>query len=1111
MDKETVRSQSNNQLLSRIANDKVLEDRVLAAYLYYKDKKDYNNTKITDREEYKGLEYILHCRGKVSNGIVEVDINRLLEETNNLNTTHELRIGLETLQILLKYLRTNQESTKGIIDSINRSKDNIIRVLEDKLSVSHYVIRIIIREIVKEMVYLLGESVIRSSIWSENNRLDIQLEIEENTKEITEEEIELLNDKMKGSTMVKILNRTDSSAYSHLLSKVQSNSTGSRNIKQLITKMTERTKENILNKLLKEKSLNAIYFISALDTTKEIERYCTTANEEIRIEYLEALVQRTEFTKDTPELVLQWMKYNQIILTKEGQKRTRIFIRAFLKKIKNKYLRRCIYLHTQNIEEEECTKIEGIFKQIVKIAIEMSQSTNYCRQLQGLHYLYSISQIPECNTFLSEDTKKNIIFSTLTTTHKEIREISSLFPVDITLKEIKEAFTQHNSSMLNGVVLLLQQEIIRAIAREENINGMKEKINEIITFVLSYLDQNINTTLVYTYRAIHVLWSIFNVSTGYILILDQNRLNPEVLVANQKRRTKNIPPIDLLSTGILIPSERINKIYYDVIENMFNRSVKVLENKEIYCSIDRNITGIDLLDKEEEIDLLEREEKEERTKHYFILHWYILRECCMYQCIRGIITREVSVIDTLLETLFRLGGHLGAIMVIPQCIKILLIHNDSSEQRLALAKEAFRKIEANNFKTVRRDGGIPCAFKAISGSEQNIKDKQSTHYIMRTAIQNAFRQIDSITDRKEVETEEQSKSKEEKEIERTMSIIQTIAFGKENKEERVKSLRSLIHYINIVKGVAGDTVFRYDVRIYEPALFQLATSLLAHADWTVQNAALMLYSTLIKKMCKETVNELVLEEKKACYTKTTINKDSRQVVLRSLKVYDSQRNVTGVFCCLVFFSRVPSLLKTEEEWLLQMNRSKYPQRIKDKIDSILNRIPADYSEEILIDNEHDKIPEEIVSALRIAQTNHSECIPSEHKGISEDNHLTDIDNNKDLNKTEHKTEAICKSAVEIEALLEAISNENPQIREYALSALKVSHSYEYTMRQLLKKTSCKECLRKLLHRRRSQGPILEETEIFPQEHANPFRDISYELSILDNCIISASNQSTNHR
>ncbi|OAG29479.1 hypothetical protein NEDG_00612 [Nematocida displodere] len=989
-------------LFEAITRSRTVEEKLFAAHKYFSTASKEAHC----LETLEGINYLAMVKGKISNRIdITEEIDKIYRTLSQTLSTHHLRVGLEVVVLHVSKLIKSTAITEipEALSHIATRTDVLIPLLNEKMLTSHYVIRMLIKEIVKELVKAFGEEVLESSLWSPQNRATLLLALSTSEVLPTEEEVRLLNDKEKGESIVTMLQKAEPSTYTEYLNLIECNAVGARNLRVLSKKVSADVRKAVLSALLGAGSLNAVYFVTAREELKEyLVRDCPICdNEEIRTEYLEAVAQRIEASGETVSRVASWLERNQFLGGKEAQKRARASFDVFTRKIKNGFLKRHYYLESVRQEDPALAETVKCFKHIVAIVLTMCASENGFRHLQGLYYLQILQSYPETTAMLSEKEVQRIVLQSISTMQKETREIASKFSVAITPEEVVASVFSPDPSLVYGAALLFTSQ-------------PNSDRNKLIQLTLGALKES--KTLSQTHRAVHVLWSVFNGASGVNILVEGNRLNPYIISEQAKRKAKNMPKLNLS------PPKNYTDSIYTIqlchIVPLFFQSLSVLQARDIYASTTTtaSLSG-------------------EQPSELFAHHWYILKECSMFLTVFSITSGSTRLVDLFFDTLLKLGGHVGAIMVLSQCIKNILVFFGCPAMRLAYAEALITAVTTKTFKTVRRDGGIPYAFKALSASESMLKHKKTTHYIMKTVIGMAFDLI-----------------------------------GEGLPSQAPASSENTIHCLNILKGVCNDGIFRYDMREYEPSLFQLSISLISHGNWKIRNAALMLYTTLIKKMCKDTLNALPSSSASAKYAKISVRDGSRKVLLESLAAFDRATDENGVFSCLVFFARVPYLEEEEERALAQLQaqaQARYSQRTTQKIAAILTKV-ADTSSNAEIVNAHHQIP------LHVA---------------------TEAERLKDA----LSPQSAPLSTLDTLSLLSILGSEEETVRKHVLNRLGTKHTYEDTVQRLLKNTTEKD-KKALIAEIEAISSLKAEPEpdaLFHPERSNMFRDTAFEISTIN--------------
>ncbi|KAI5154575.1 hypothetical protein NEPAR06_1229 [Nematocida parisii] len=1022
-----------------------------------------SNIEDVDDMKCSCIDYLVFLKGALTNDkLVWNKLVKVIKKVRELKTTHELRVGYETILLLAKQMRKVTESsglikrgtenttkieTPGCI--LKDNEDLLVETLNSIMSNSHFVIRNIIKNIVKELVGgCLESSLLNNVNWSVHNRTSITLSMKSVRLSASEGDIFLLNDKKSGDKITKLLLLADHMQYAKMLQEVDFTSVGARNIRILSSKLSNAIRREIFAILVEHGSLNCVFFTDACSVIPEDmhEKCIGTKNENVRVEYFESLLKDQATIESRLGKIVRWLQYNQILMANENQKRVRLLFYTVVKAMRYKVVTKYKYLVENQLEDNKNQKSMVLFKEIIEIVLGMAESTNYCRVLQGLHYLKVLIETKDVQDHVPEKRFKEIILNALTETHKEVREISASFKMDITAKQIDSAVKSTQNSELHGMALLLADNIT-----EKN----RDVIQQIMKNALERIQNAQDLSNVH--KDIHVLWSVFNALPADRIFLEGNRINPAHIVETKKRKSFGMPGLNILETYKIDLAYDISDIYNEFILPLFRKSLKILQTREIYLSEHTEV-------------LHTSKERDEETTSY-LLSWYAIRECIMFIAVHAITTNNVQCLDILTDALLTVGGHLGVIMIASDVIKSILLFCDAPETTLNYAKDLMNLITTKDLKNIRRDGGIPYAFKALSASEGNSKSKIATHYVMKEALQRSFMLIENrfvfkpVRDNFEL-TFSSDCGISQLQMEKDVSSV----------EPKIENEKYLIHYLNVLKSISSDGIFKYDMRVYEPSLFLLSAMLISHSNWKVRNTSLMLYTTLIKKMCKETLNTL----EDARYSKISVNSTSKKVLCDCLEYFTAQNDKNGIFSCIVFFLRINLIDERERGLLSKIRATSSCKRTCKKIDQILHKT-AEPANDIII-SAHTVIPRDVENILAMLVSN-------------EDENAVGVYN------TGKKCAGIDSGCMKLESeILNILGSEDEYIRDYVVNKYMPNSSYEYALHALVYRARCKVCLKARIDSSMAQMQCILGSEQFPSERLNMFRDFSYELSLLQRAL-----------
>ncbi|KAI5134374.1 hypothetical protein NEAUS07_0831 [Nematocida ausubeli] len=1054
-------------LKTRILETASLDEKLYGGHVYYTacsaECKNANTSCSSEVEDVNemgtaGINYLALLKGSVTNENEEWhQLPRIIKEVHSLKTTHVLRVGYETLLLIAKQMKKVSsprvpENEAGQTENtpacfLKENENNLVVLLNTTMGNSHFVIRNIIKNIMKELVSFSKEPCILSNEnWSSHTRTEIALAMKTITLTASVHDIEQLNNKKSGDKIAKLLLLSDHVQYAPFLSGVDLTCVGSRNIRMLASRLPDVERKGVYDILCRLNSVNCVFFSDA-QTVHSEEMHCkcfSVKNENVRVEYFESLMKDQSVVEDRLDLIVQYLMHNQILTSKENQKRLRQLFQTLVRVIRHKVVTKHKYVVENKLVDAKNERSMGYFRQIIQIVLAMAHGTNYCRLLQGLNYLKILTETKDVQEYIPESKLREILFKALAETHKEIREIAVLFKMDICVEQVERILECSNNNELHGMALLLAANITE-------LN--KEKVTAIFKSALERMRSNKGSPTIY--KEIHVLWSIFNSLPEDRLFLEGNRLNPVHVVETKKRKAFGVSEIDIVQTYKIDIPYKIGEIYDELILPIFRKSLKVLQTREIYLS-----------ENTEESHGEKPENAEISHSADYLQNWYTVRECIMFITVYAITSRDKECLDLLTNALLTVGGHLGVIMTASDAIKSILLYYDSPEETLAYAKNVLNLVITKDLKNIRRDGGIPYVFKALSASECNSKSKLATHYIMKEAIQRSFSLIENRWMFKPV--------RENSELTFTEDLgISGLVVSKASLEAtpEVSNEKYLIHYLNILKSISSDGIFKYDMRVYEPSLFLLSALLMSHRTWKVRNTSLMLYTTLIKKMCKEALNT----QEDARYSKISVNQTSKKVLCDCLEYFNMSNDQNGIFSCLVFFSRINEISERERELLKSIRCTSLCKRTRKKIDQILYKTPD--QEDDLILSSHKLVPAHVKDTMARVSLNDSE-------------------NRKEFNALQ-KCAGISNECMSLESeLLEVIGSEDDNVREWAVSQYTPDHSYEYALHKLIRTAKCKACLHKRISYTNNSTECIAGTEQFPSERLNMFRDIPYELFLL---------------
>ncbi|KAI5190022.1 hypothetical protein NEMIN01_0807 [Nematocida minor] len=1046
-EKDSIRKLCKKHLKEMIEETVSLEEKLHGGHLYYSKteaecilkENSGCSAAVEDVEKNAGINYLVFVKGKLTNHEMVFDkLEKLVDEVSQLETTHQLRVGYETLLLACKQIRDVQTTHPDALALLKNNENRMVSVLNDKMANAHFVIRTLIKNIVKEVMKIEGMHILENPQWSMQNKTDITLSLKEVVLTVTENDVSLLNDKKCGDKITKLLLLSDHKKYAELIGRLDLNCVGSRNIRILSNRLGENIREEIFRILANSKMFNCVFFASASSTLPEfvIDSCSFLWSEEVRTEYLEVLLKNPNVFEERLPLIVQWLQFNQIIATKENQKRVRACFYTLSKMFRHKIVSKHAYLKSEGIEHAPTDAGMAFFREVISISLSMAESSNYHRQIQGLYYLKTLLEMSMVQNYVPERDYKPIILNALSGTHKEIREIAAQFPVEIDAEQIKNAVLSHRDANIYGMALLFTK------------NMTAEKISSVFSFSLKRIAAKDNSDMD-IHKDIYLVWNIFNSLPAEKVLIDGNRLNPALLVEKKKRKAFGQTGLDIQSLYTAEIPYKIEEIYKEYILPQFKKSLEIMQTREIYLS------------EHTEID----ESKSKNTQRTYVSNWYALRECIVFITVYAVLAKDITCLDMLIDALLSVGGHLGVIMTASDAIKTILVFNDSPENTVKYAQYLMKTIQTRDLKNIRRDGGIPYAFKALSAAESNTKDKPATHYIMKETVRNSFSLIEDLFSFGPIRANPSLTFCEYNSVSRLAVRV--------HNEPKIRNEKYLIHYMNILKGVSSDGVFKYDMRVYEPSLFLLSVLLISHSSWKVRNTSLMLYTTLIKKMCKETLNK----QEDSKYSKVSVNPVSRQVMFSCLSYFGDKNDLDGVFSCLVFFSRVNEINEAEEKLLAGLKEKTMCARTHQKISQILHRKPS--SNVHHVNSSHKSVSQKTKDVLSYVKT---ELFDKKEEKAEKTYRCPGLENSCML--------------IESEAL-NILGNEDSYIREYGLNYLMPNRSYEYVLRALLEKTKCASCLSSRIKTHCSL-PTEDTTEDsqFPMEQSNLFRDIEYENKIL---------------
>jgi len=1072
---------------------------------------------VEDETDQDSEEYLIRMKGRGAQSAEgEKEIDKVVEIISKRSSTQCLRMGYSVLSNLLGEDSSSANRHRVSQTQLEKRVHRIVKMLSDTMGGVRQAVKQEMKEVARKMFARLGERFTESPEWSEQSRTETLLFLDYPKFSVTEEDVLLINSKNKGCGVGKLLLKVPHTEYAKYLPKLELGSVGTRNIAILSQKTTDATRTALFNFLVREKSPNALFFLGGSALPEYLHALCPTHhNEEIRTKYLESIATQKDVLS-LLELVASWITCNQIVLGKENQKGLRDAFSAIMNKAGH-YLRtyerqqkhfdsateeerRRVIQKVESLESENARTTESLRK-ISHEVVNMCRGHNYDRKLQGWHYLHTLYSHAHLAEFIRDSVASGLFSQIASTTYREIREIAERFGMPAGIEDLKRAFREENDSRIYTLACLM--------SRKERT---AEEFCEIASFLLSQITENRaadenackcecgsentcrcsgkerqarGTRITQEHAAVHVLRVLYSAREGGV-IAEGNRINPEIVCRRRKdKKSENAAgrkaPEKRHGEREALPEPyRIEAIYLRVILPLFKKALSFLQQREIYLSnfSEEGPAG------HENTKIFSDIKQEE-----YISNWYVLRECCVFLSVYGIAKEEKEVVPHLFESLLTVGGHPGNIIVVSQCIKNVLTFFDDAEYTKAQALETLRAVEEGRFKTVKRCGGVPYAFKALCGTENSTREKTVTEFVLKTVIRKSFQQIESLI----------AYLQSTKHLELTLleampllesGLLSANLLGKEFSTSGetadianipIANTELLIHYINILKEIARDGVFRYELLKYEASMFLLSCLLITHSNWKVRNASLMLYTALIKKMCKEALNAPPAPIKAVGYAKIHVEKRSREVILEFLRAFDKRQCESGVFSCLVFFSRVPQLLASEAEEIARMEReAKYCKRVQKKIEQTVQKRPeevedaADMSAQM--HNEHELVPEEVISFIE----ENRESL----RGAAGTGRACGME-------TKH-AESVCGE--KIAYFLSILGSEEKQIRKYVISQIEPEKSYEHILRRVITEHPCvdshiEEELKSTEEERR------KDTALFSTEVSNIFRDLAYEKDI----------------
>ncbi|KAI5184300.1 hypothetical protein NEHOM01_0045 [Nematocida homosporus] len=1097
-----------------IENTQLIEDKLWAGHLYYSRSNQEikcplkETNKCNDQIETlptNALDLAVLVKGQLTSGLdAHTTLASLTQSILSMERLGDLRVGFETLLMAIQQISTSQTTNPAhyndvLLPYLENIKDQLIILLDKKIAGTHYVIRTLIKSVTKELATHFGPSFLASVHWSDQAKLEMALFFEGSFAVVKQEDIDLINSKGKGDVVLKILRRLDPRDYADLLANIVPNCVGSRNLRVLAARLPPTHQQAIMHVLFGLKSFIVLYFIS---NQTDLPSYLLSGavihrNEEIRTEYFDLLTRRLECSEDTVRLVSGWLQLNQVLQAKENQTRAASAFAFFITKLRNKFLKRYKYIQAKGWSEPTLTAPIAYFTMIVKIVLGMCESQNIIRQLQGLHYLQALCSNPESASFVPTADKERIALSTIGSPYKIIRQAAAQLPLALPFTTVQSAYTAADTALFYGATLLFTTQSLS-----------DAQTQQAITFATDQLASP-SISILQTHKMVHLLWSIFNSASGRPIIIEAERINPEVMVETHKRQALKHTPLSLYPQVNLNSNQTIEHLYQHLITPLFESSLAIIQSRDIYLSSYLNEQPLSQVTTKTANNTNTTTKNTDSPPVFadnseYVHHWYVLRETLLFIQLYAIITKDTTCLDRFCFALLTAGGHLGNIMVSSLCIKNLLLFFNSPTQTTSLAQTYLTEIEHKTFKTVRRDGGIPYLFKAICASETNLKQKPATHLILTTCIQKAFSLITNALTLPPIKNNTACLPDPDAFLLTQLSI--TSVPPSTPLEACIRQPDLLIHYLCLLKGVAGDSIFRYGIKQYEPALFLLSTILISHSNWKIRNAALMLYTTLIKKMCKETLNGFLSSSISPKYTKIAVLKESRQVLLSCLTFFTDTNDYNGIFSTLVFFCRLPDLTATESSFLTSLlpntSSKSYPARIIQKLQLIITahhsqpqspQPQADSNQ--LIRNAHLQIPPTISEALdKLPPTILTDLLPSTTPPNPIPSNTTPpnpIPNSFTTCQGPH----ICMQATA--TLLSLLSHEDPRIKTYILNRLNFPYTHEYAQYLLITQAKCKSCLLKAIQASTTPSPIhTSESSLFPPDAEHFFRDSVYESILI---------------
>ncbi|KAI5188582.1 hypothetical protein NECID01_0195 [Nematocida sp. AWRm77] len=1139
-------------LNKRIQDHKAkLQTRIEAAQAYYAREKpetkcwckDTACSNEIEEDTATGLEYFARVKGKLRNKwALAQELPRLLTNLEAVLPMTEVNIGF---QVLAELLEREDHFQSALADE--EFVGRFLQIVSCKLPAMCSTARTAAGTIGHALFKRLGDRFLVSPGWDAQTKDQVVEMMGIATPPLTKEDIEGMNRTKPTRHALQTLLCRAPEEYACFLEGFIPTVMGSRALSTLSDLLCPSSRTKLCSLLVDARALVAVYFAETVHALppETAHAYRTTENEGVQAKYFAVLGEKTQPTLHVLELAEKWLVCNQIVQTKELQTSLGKSFGVFVKRVKRAYKQEFDDADAcRETRTPEGKKAFLCFKRIAELVLAMCTGTNHNRKLQGFAYLHSIYKEQQAwVAFVPSNTVLSLVLDGLHSSYSTIKEAAGQFAVEIPNERVQRHIREENMHGVYGDALGLSRQ-----ARGERSRAHSVLLESMCT----RLAETECTPTFRTHLELRVVWSLFSIDTVHRVLLDDWSVNQEVVVERGKGMAQAGRASYALSTDhfSVFSKEKewsAERVYAEIVEPFFEKTLDFLQSKETYFSLETQKGSGESRGSGESG---ESGESGSPTERDFLVHWYNLRECCLFMCVYGIRSESPEyILGKLFTALLSVGAHIGVSMVVFRCIKNILVYFGRRELTLACARTVLKAVHSKGFKTVRRDGGIPYAFKAIAGSERSKKEKPVTCYILKEMIERAFALSSGLSrslfqgqenvnvnvnvkgdvdgadvDGADVDGADvgglcfrdfpipvsissvggdgrdggvSTKSKVEEEVLVSGLASLTVDRRAPNGPSTSAALplddeTELIHCLNILKGVIDDRVYRCSIKEFEPYLFRLSLQLLSHTHWRVRNTAIMLFAMLIKKVCKETFNPEKTRAGLLKHRKISVHPKTSRAVLECLEAFHRQRNESGVFPCLVFFSRVLGLSSEEEAVLWGIQRAGcYGSRVHNQIRSILEPVLAETEEKSKpIINCHNDISEEYKEFLEVYQK-YEEMHAAEH-----------------LSKQQVSELCRCESQ-----LLSMLGSEDASFRKSVIKHISPGCSYESVLHGVVERTKCADCLFLLIGdsseeervpqagsalqgeeegEGEGEGKEEEPTTIFLSEAENVFRDTEYE-------------------